>query len=224
MSRIQDFRSEIIKGEGLAKPNRYGVRILTEKLFQNPITRPAFTAMAIRETIGDHLDFFCGGAELSGKNFATTEMRFYGPHFKLPYNPIFTDLSLSFYVSENMVERDFFDAWQYVVENPISRDFNYLSEYSTDIIVYQLNQLGTIKYGIQYFEAWPINVQQLELSYDQNDVVHRLPVQFSYTKWENVRLDTAADRIETVPIQQDFGRKTRLEETVGDRNEISTGE
>lgn len=187
---MQKFISEMSSGTGLARPNRYGVRINTIKLLANPTTAFQFGILRAARLRSDrHLDIYCEEAELPGRSFATSEVRHYGPHFTIPYQPVYNSITLSFYVNDDMLERRFFDAWQNSVMNPFTKDMNFFDDYTTDIFVYQLSKTGELTpYVVVLRDAWPVNVNQMRLSYDETNTVHKLPVTFNYTKWENIEV------------------------------------
>ena len=192
------FQSAIEK-YGVARTNRYSVYIpvaaLVAKVEAAAVDNPdgtyfqALCSDMDANEMTKRLFFFCKKAELPGLSYNYEDMRFYGESFKLPYQPVYTDMTLTFLCGGDMLERAFFDAWMYSVMDPATRDFNYLTEYTVDIVVNQYDEVGDsnsedqITYKAKVFDAWPITVNQMDVSYDADNQVHEVAVAFAYRRW-----------------------------------------
>jgi len=145
------------------------------------------------KSINRRLSFLCEAAVLPGKTIATNEARIYGHNFKVPYDQIFDDITLTFMCTNYLFdERRFFDAWMHSIVDPQTGDFNYKSEYA---VTMDISQLGTDDYniyGVKLYQAFPISVAAQELSYATNDDYHRVAVTFAYEKWINSEIDSFA--------------------------------
>jgi hypothetical protein len=172
---------------GFARPNKYRVTIFTAPLITNPIGSTWFSQLQVADSreMAQRLQFFCEGAELPGKSFATTDQRHYGPTYKVPYQTTYPDIKLTFNVGLDMKEKSFFDAWIFSVENPETHDYSYNSDYTTTIEIDQVSDftIDTPSYGVTLINAWPIQVDMLPLGYSKNDEVHKLNVTFTYKRW-----------------------------------------
>jgi len=158
---ISDFRSNFIND--LARPNRFDVQIMRDA---NRI-----------------LTFSCETAELPGKTFVTHDQRIYGTIEKFPYQHSYNDVNLTFIVSENMREKQFFDDWLSSVGSYNNNfNFNYKNTYVSDVIITQYNQKNTPSYTVKLIEAYPIAVNQLDLDWS-TDGHHKLTVVLAYTYW-----------------------------------------
>ena len=92
-SPLNDFIS-LVKLGGLARTNRYTV------LFSK-----------FGEQSRDVL-LLCDQVQLPGTNFNTSDMRTYGEVRKAPYERLYDDVNMSFYVDTGLTVKKFFDDWQ----------------------------------------------------------------------------------------------------------------
>jgi len=153
---INNFIAAISESNGFAVPNRYQIYIPTAALLQasttiynvlNSVSEfPDFQT----DWMSDYLDTdmknmsyeltaYCNKSELPGYQFQLETNRHYGPQFKVAHMPEYNDITLTFMCGSAMLERYFFEAWMYMVMDPISNDFNYRDEYATDISIVQYN-------------------------------------------------------------------------------------
>ena len=235
---ITTFISAITNAGGVARPNRYSVSIYqpnivsqslsssnnllsvaTQLAQQNQVSMQSlgtlpdyFKDLGVGDLdIVPRLDFMCCKAELPGKTFNTSDVRTYGATFEMPYVDVYSDITLAFIVGRDMVERDFFDAWSYTIQDPETSDFNYVNDYATTVDIYQLDEFGqTQNYGCRLFQAWPKTIGELSLSYDQFNTFHILPITFTYRKWINVKINTNTP----TSITATLGAPTPFEATI----------
>ena len=92
------------------------------------------------------LIYACDSAELPGRAFQVTEVRYYGPKQLMPNNSNYGDgMNLSFICRSKTLERQFFDDWMDVINPPNSYHFKYPNEYYTDIEIFQYAEFGAIQ-------------------------------------------------------------------------------
>lgn len=158
---INDFRANFIND--LARPNRFDVQIMRDA---NRI-----------------LQFSCETAELPGKTLITHDQRIYGTIEKFPYQHSYNDVNLTFIVSENMREKQFFDDWLNSIGSYNNNfNFNYKNTYVCEILITQYDQTNTPSYTVKLIDAYPIAVNQLDLDWS-SDGHHKLTVVLAYTYW-----------------------------------------
>lgn len=172
-SNISTFKSTI--NQGLARPNRYEVSITP------------FTGGGGFFVDSSDLKFTCEQVELPGMQFATNEDLIFGPIRKMPFLPVFNDLTMMFMCRENMVERWFFDYWmRQIYLRPIKSPsflMRYFDDYKTTIEIRQLDQKNTTKYAIQCFECYPLEVVSQTLSAAETDTYLKLEVRIAFRYW-----------------------------------------
>ena len=144
---MQTFRSLMSIYGGLAKTSRFVARINSSPL---PMRDSDKDSSKIRKDLA----YLCEAAELPGRGFVSTDIHYYGPNFKVPFQSSYEDLNLTFICRDSFLERQFFDDWLDVI-NPISTyDFSYTSsnELSTyDFTYTSANELST--YDFTYTSA-----------------------------------------------------------------------
>jgi hypothetical protein len=203
-SMMNDFVSELTFTAGVAVQNRYQVSIPTmllgqnSKVIYNLIQSNPATAGLSMDWMGTYysgdmgqaaveLTAYCDKAQLPGYQFQTETVRHYGPSFKIPHMPEYQDITMSFMCSSGFWERYFFDAWMYMVMDPVTNNFNYKDEYSCDVIIASIIPGGApildwdnMNYWTKLVDCFPISIQEQEVGYDMNNSIQKVVVTFSY--------------------------------------------
>jgi hypothetical protein len=87
-------------------------------------------------------------------------------------------------VDDDMNQKVFFDAWLNFINPTYNYNFRYKGDYSTAITINQYDVTNKISYSINLWDAYPVNVEQLDLDWAA-DGYHKLRVTFAYTYWQN---------------------------------------
>jgi hypothetical protein len=163
-SPLNKFISKV-KQDGLARTNRYTV---------------LFGGMA-SAGLNQKLDILllCDQVQIPGTNFNTSDMRTYGEVRKTPYERLYEDVNMSFYVDTNMQVKKFFDDWMNRIQNPTTRNFNYYDSYVQDITIEVQDLKNQSRYGIKLYEAFPKSIGAVQLDYAGKDIM-KLSVNFAY--------------------------------------------
>lgn len=199
---ITDIVAKINAAGGVARQNRYTVTIPTSMLLskanaqfdaqqQNTGTTDTVNWMKdfldsdVNE-LGLRLTAFCDKSELPGYQFQTEAISgTYGPTFKVPHRQEYPDINMTFMCGADMAERYFFEAWMFMVIDPITHDLNYLSEYAVNIDIAQYqetpvdNQLHA-SYVTTLIDAYPISFSTQALDYSATNSIQSLQVTFTY--------------------------------------------
>ena len=168
---ITQFRSSF-KAD-LAKPSRFDVIV------------PIPLALGFMITSARNLTFRCESAQLPGKTFQTTEKKIgSAPKELFPYHVDYQQTQMTFIVSDDMNEKIFFDTWMELINPTTDYNFQYKQNYAVDISVNQYDITNNITYSGVLQEAFPIDVNQLDLDWS-SDGYHKLTVVFVYKQWQN---------------------------------------
>lgn len=156
---------------------------------------------------GQDLHYVCDAAELPGRGFNVTEVRYYGPGQALPNNSMYNSTNLSFICRADSFERQFFDDWMDYINPTTNYNFEYAENYYSDVYVYQFAEHSTrappvqrdnmnlmpvpapdnfapdIVYGWTLRRAWPMLVNPQPVTWADNDLL-RLQVSFTYKNWD----------------------------------------
>jgi hypothetical protein len=179
---IDQFRASF--STDLARPSRFDVNI------------PIPVALGFNITTGRSLNMRCEAAQLPGRTIETTTKKLgSAPIEKFPIHTNYNEITLDFIVSDNMNEKIFFDAWMELI-NPTT-DFNmqYKNNYAVDILINQYDVTNKLTYSANMIEAFPIDVNQMDLNWSSVDSVHKLSVVFAYKQWQNNTVSSLIQQI-----------------------------
>lgn len=178
---VENFRSAVDKWYGLARASRYVVMIQAPKIMLGNSLIPS-------EFLGsggvlDDLSFLCESAELPSRGFTSTDLRYYGPQFKIPFQAVYEDLNLTFLCRDALLERELFDTWMELINPTTTFDFNYRDDYATSITTYQMSDLAhQPRYKIVYEKAYPILLTAQPMTWMEDNFL-RLTITFHFLKW-----------------------------------------
>jgi len=161
--------------------------------FNKDVARPCNFEVIIAQPInqisgadfGD-LSFKCEATELPSRTFSLVEQKTYGPVQYFPVQNFYEKVNLTFLCSDDMKEKVLFDTWMEKISDstgstsPTQFDFNYKSNYSTQVTIIQYSLNGKVSLKTKLFEAFPISVHPLKLDWGATDEVHKLMVTFAY--------------------------------------------
>lgn len=188
MSTINQILAHI-RSSGVVRPCNFQVNVFLPQMFfrGSGALVDYFSELGVTTNDSHQLTFLCEAARLPGKAFATIDNRAYGPQYKTPYLPSYSDteeVALTFRLTRTMQERKLFDAWLNNIADPFTNDFNFYKEYISTIEIIQLDQEDNPVYGVRLLEAYPLSIQGNELDMGANDSYHKMQVAFTYRKWE----------------------------------------
>jgi hypothetical protein len=167
---ISNFLSSF-KGDA-ARPSRFDVEI------------PVPLKLVSYRNLGQRLTLRCENAELPSRTLATTERKIYGPTEKHPYVSTYNESTFTFIVSDDMLEKKFFDAWMDLINPRSTFNVAYKKDYMTNITVNQYDLQNKKTYSVSLNEAFPLSVNQLDLDWSNESAYHKLSVVFAYYTWE----------------------------------------
>ena len=168
---INDFRGSF--KTDLAKPSRFDVTI------------PIPLSLGFLISSARSLSFRCESAQLPGRTFETaTKKMGSAPVEYFPYHTNYQMSTMTFIVTSDMNEKVFFDSWMELINPTTDYNFQYKNNYAVDISVNQYNNQNQLTYSCNLVEAFPIDVNQLDLDWS-SDGHHKLTVTFAYTYWKN---------------------------------------
>lgn len=178
---INEFTSSLT--QGLARACNFDVTI-TAGSGGSTNGLPTTTGNAITSP----LNLRCKAAPDPGRALATRENMIYGPFRKMAYNQIFQDATLTFFISPERHEKLFFMQWQDMaigfargINGPRTGmfDVGYYNDYIGQVDIKGYNDNGQLTYTCSLFEAYPIGIQDMGLSWE-NDNFIELNVTFAY--------------------------------------------
>jgi hypothetical protein len=178
---INDFRSSF--NTEIARPSKFDVTI------------PVPVSLANLKTSAKNLTFRCESAQLPGRALETATKKLgSAPVEYFPYHNNYQQATMTFIVSDDMNEKIFFDTWMELINPTTTYNFEYKTNYATDITVTQYNSQNQASYSCVLQEAFPIDINQLDLDWS-TDSYHKLAVVFVYKQWQNNSIATLRDTI-----------------------------
>jgi hypothetical protein len=167
MSTLKDFIAQV--RNGMAKSSHFMVELTLPESLVNT------QGIDMNKVI-----MFCDQAQLPGISFGTNPVRSYGETKEVPYEKLYESVNLSFYVDADMMVKRLFDSWIVLIQDPITRDFNYPQRYTTNSInIIVENTQGESVYMCTLHNCYPKAVAPIQLDYAAKDVM-KLGVSISY--------------------------------------------
>lgn len=167
---ISNFLSSF-KGDA-ARPSRFDVEI------------PIPLKLVSYRNAAQKLTLRCDQAQFPSRTLMTTERKIYGPAELHPYQSSYNQLELTFIVSDDMMEKKFFDAWLDLINPRSSFNIAYKNDYLSTVTINQYDLQNKLQYAISIIDAFPISVNQLDLDWSNEYGFHKLSVVFAYHYWE----------------------------------------
>ena len=181
MASIEQLKSEISRGGGLARPNQFLVQL------------PSAESRA--------LNILCTRASLPGKQILTHDRRINMQFEKVAYTFGVDDVSLSFLLTNDYSAKVYFDNWRKKIINEETLTVNYKTEYQESVRIHQLkrpiapsinrgggsNRLDVniredTVYSVELIDAFPTTLQAIEFT-NELDAIAEFTVQMSYTNF-----------------------------------------
>jgi hypothetical protein len=164
---INQFISQV-KAGSMARTNRYAV------LF----TPPA----AINPANLQKVLLFCDQIQLPGTNYSTTQNRTFGEFREVPYEKLYDNITMSFYVDVDMKVKSLFDDWSNLISNPVTKTYNYYNNYITDMVIEVQDINDKTRYEMTLFECYPKTISSIQMDYAAKDVM-KISIGMQYKNW-----------------------------------------
>jgi hypothetical protein len=203
MATLNDFIASI-KTEGLMRSSRFAVS------FNLPAGISRYSA---HDSNLSKILLYCDNIALPSVTVETTAAKTFGEYREMPYNRLFDNISMGFYVDNSMGVKKFFDDWVNTIQNPYTRTFGYYREYTTDITIDVLDIQDKNRYQVKLFECYPKSINAIQMDYSNKDVM-KLSVNMNVKYW----LSTA--RQSSNPLESQLRQDLAISEFVGDSSEI----
>jgi len=196
---ISEF-SSVISDKGLSKGNKFKVRIFPPKEVLRNIQRQKI----IRPKMLQYLEFYAKSVTLPELDVQTTEVQpqGFGPIVRRPQNINFPVLPVVFNVDQQLDLVQFFHQWTKGIINYDSQEvfesyngalpfeLGYKQDYASHIQVMVYDDKGEPQYKYQFSNAYPVNVGNIEASWENNDETLTISVGFTY---DRLRMEGSAD-------------------------------
>lgn len=187
MPEIDKFKSVISKRGGLAPQNRFAVYMALPLISfdpQNLIAR-VFNQGTASPFINDPRDIsiLCDSVTLPGRQISTTEVQTNMLAVKTPYTYINDDVQMSFHITNDHFMKKYFEKWFNTIFDRSKMTMKYRSQYTTDIIIQQLDQRDVPVYTVTLKNAYPTSITSYELTNSGENQTQKLTVTLAYEDW-----------------------------------------
>jgi len=221
MGQIDKFRAAAAKAKGFARPSKFAVRINPPNTFRSV---PTYTAngeevstenteflksrralMELNNGMRGQINLFCSSIEMPGHDLQTQQIQ----HGSAPVRDMVTShafegmITASFYLSEDLKERHFFEQWQRMAVNVESHKANFYDDYIGSMEIFQLSNgldsglpfptiidkiidVDMAEYGIVASEVYPATISGIEYGYERGNQIATMAVGFNYREWRNL--------------------------------------
>ena len=145
------------------------------------------------------MQYRADATELPGRGISTVEHSFnnYGPINKVAYGQTYGDISVSFLLSEDIREKEYFEIWQDQMVNTgafnpsgnartraVNNSFNvrYFDNYARTIVIRQYGSTGELRSIHTLNEAYPIVINPIAMAWGEEAPL-RMNVTFAYKNY-----------------------------------------
>lgn len=174
---LDRFRATVLN-ESLARTNRFEVLIIPPKI--------------LRPFMGELASLYCESASLPMLNINTKSHKIFGPAYQRPMTSDYggEGMSFVFHVDRDMVVRKFFEEWMHTIVDPNNFGVSYQEDYITSVIIRQLDEQENVTHEIELLEAFPKNMNLMDLNNSSSNQTHRLNILFAFRYWKDVERST----------------------------------
>lgn len=174
---LSDFKSDVLSGVGLARTNRFEVYIT-----------PPRALAASYGGISNFTSLYAESTSVPLLNIFTKPFKIFGPTYQRPVTSEYggEGINFTFHVDRNFNVRKFFEDWMHTIVDPDRFTVGYLEDYGTTITIAQLDEQDDVTYEIELLEAFPRNMNLMDLNNASTNQTHRLNVLFAYRYWRRV--------------------------------------
>ena len=179
----------------------YGIR---PNLFMVQVTNLEANLNESDKVNGSDADFtfLCRSAGIPASTIGTVEVPFRGRVIKLPGDRTFESWTITVMADEDMSVRGYFEKWMEKL-NKHENGAGYTADFASTLKVSQLAR-GTstsdalkdphsVVRSYDFYNAFPTNIAQIDLSYDNNNTIAEYTVEFQYDWWEANKSDGSID-------------------------------
>jgi len=164
---IDDLKSAIGKGGGLAFNNRFNIRMFA----------PGNVIGNLRD-----VSLLCESTSIPGRQITSFEypLFVYRHEVKVPNGYMNEDIEVSLLLTNDFSIKKAMEDWSDLVIDKQSYTLNYLDKYAGTVVLTSLNQRDERNFRVTLYNAWPITINSMELNNTSTNDYLRLPVTFTY--------------------------------------------
>ena len=174
LRKITDFKSKLTGGG--ARPNLFEV----ELAFPEEIE--------IANDVKDKSRFLVKAAALPASNITPIDINFRGRILKIAGDRTFDTWTVTVINDTDFAIRSAFEKWMNQI-NKLSDATGAQdpADYQEDAFVHQLDRDGSTLRTYKFFDVFPTNISQVDLSYETIDTLEEFTVELQVLYWESIK-------------------------------------
>ena len=207
LTSIGKFITEINKGEGVARANRFLVRVFPPKdVYEQSADTEGYVldrdTLLSSPQMQRNVELMCTSAKLPHRDVLTENFVTYGPGRKMPYAYGYGSTMECMFMGDKFLrQRAFFETWQGKMHSLRTHNLQYYDDYIGTMEIYQLGQYREtskesyddnfrMTYGIRLHEVYPETIGEMQYQAVVDDMIPMdIPITFAYRTWENITLE-----------------------------------
>lgn len=206
MFDIKEFKAYLVE-TGTVPTNRYYVNIAVPRFIYNSQIIVNNTTRNLINITKD-LEFRAEKVTIPGTSINTVQVNRYGvgPQQRFGIGAVMNDITIDFLADREQLIWMFFYQWMNNVfafnqiepndvdsqENYYSYRASYMDDYATTITAFIYNYDGGAQNSttVEIYDAYPVDLQQIDLGWSDNNNLMKIRVKFSYRDWRIVNTST----------------------------------
>lgn len=170
MANISEFKSQLTGGG--ARANQFRV----------VLAFPGFVGLGA--VAGSQAQFLCNTAQLPASTIEPISVLYRGRPVTFAGERTFAPWTVSIYNDTNFNIRNALEQWSNGIQaNADTNGITNPANYQVDMAVYQLDRNGAIIKTYDFHDAFPTEVGDIALGYDQGNAIETFNVTFQYNFW-----------------------------------------
>lgn len=172
MARINDFKAQMLTGG--ARANQFRVTL----------TFPSF----VTHSAGTTAQFLSKAAALPATSLDDIPVQYRGRPVHFAGERVFQPWHITVYTDNNFLVRNAIEEWAHGIQEVNSTNGrSQPRDYQVDMYVHQLDRSGTPVKEYKFIDAYPSQVGEIQLDYEQTNAIETFDVLFQYNYWESVQ-------------------------------------
>lgn len=185
---IDNLKSIISKRGGLAKANRFQIVFTPPQgslLGAKGLIGALTSGGGLKSMINDPRDIslLCENVTIPGRQITTLDYQADKQPVKIPYSFINEDVTCSFLLTNDYYMKTMFDDWLEQVFNTETYRAKFKKDFTSDVVIQQLNEKNIPVYGVRLENAFPTTVAGITLDNNSESAVQKISVTFSYDNY-----------------------------------------
>jgi hypothetical protein len=205
---LTDFISEVRKN-GISRSNSFEVMI--------PVPVGLRSTSLGTSSMTEKITLRCESAVFPPQIVGVKQQRIYGPTYPRPFGVDYggEGATFTFLLDGKMDVKAFFDAWVGQIVNPFRFNVKYENNYISDVQIFQLAEqrmgnlngnnvdIDDVPYVAVLENAFPRNVNLLQLDYSDQNKAQKLNVTFTFRRWIPFHQNLKEDLYSTLDAFED---------------------